>query len=98
MSKNLREILCYFGLYFDPSVIMIDDLQLKGVPPLSEPMTVVDPLNKLNNITKGAFRIKDIQTIFNSCYQFLISKELAFKSQGGAVEEEVISLLTVGHL
>jgi len=80
MSKNLREILNYYGSYFDPQTTMIEDIELRQIPNLtSDPMTVLDPLNKLNNITKSAFRVRDIQIIFKSAFQLLIDNEELFK-------------------
>lgn len=70
MSKNLSEVLHYFGSYFDPQTTYIEDFKLLSAGPgvLSDPMTVWDPLNKLNNITRSAFRIKDIQQIFKNAF------------------------------
>lgn len=78
MSKNLREFLNYFGSFFDPQAVMIDNLQLNNVHNLMDPMTVVDPLNKMNNVTKSAFRIRDIQVVFQDAYQLIVTNEKPF--------------------
>jgi DNA polymerase sigma len=82
MSKNLRELLNYFGNFFEPSLTVIEsNLDLQSVQqPLCEPMTVVDPLNEHNNVTRSAFNIKQIQAIFKAAFTTLITQEAAFKA------------------
>ena len=48
---------------------------------MSEPMTVIDPLNKMNNTTRNAFRIKNIQEVFKKAYSFLIDNQNEFKEK-----------------
>lgn len=83
MSKNLREILNYYGQYFNPQKIMIEDQELRGIPSITttDPMTVLDPLDKRNNITRSAFRIRDIQEIFIGAFNLLNKNEKDFVSK-----------------
>lgn len=37
-------------------------------------MTVIDPLNKANNTTRSAFRIREIQDVFKRAYTFINHK------------------------
>jgi DNA polymerase sigma len=61
VSKNLVELLRYFGYFFDPEIIIVDNQDfIPQVCSLVDPMTVIDPLNKINNTTRSAFRIKEI--------------------------------------
>lgn len=62
MSKNLQEILNYYGFYFKPEYQIIQNLEFISVAPqlLADPMTVIDPHNSLNNVTRSAFRIREI--------------------------------------
>ncbi len=39
-----------------------------------DPMTVIDPLNKVNNTTRSAFRIKEVQDVFKRAYTFINHK------------------------
>lgn len=45
---------------------------------LMDPMTVVDPNNKMNNITRSAFRIGDIQERFRITYGEIATNEIRF--------------------
>ena len=61
VSKNLLEFLNYFGSYFDPATTVIENQEFnKKHHHLPDPMTIIDPLNKFNNTTRSAFRIKEI--------------------------------------
>ena len=92
MSKNLTELLNYFGSYFDPQTTMIVDQRFVAVAPMVEPMTVTDPLNKQNNTTRSAFRIKDIQDVFKRAYKFLNENLDSYVEDNNEVE--VIQRLT----
>jgi hypothetical protein len=84
-SKNLREFLNYFGSFFDPGSIIIKDQNLIKVmssPLNNDPMTVIDPLNELNNTTRSAFRIKDIQEIFKQAFQQIINCHSLYMKSG----------------
>ena len=39
-----------------------------------DPITIIDPLNYLNNTSRSTFRIKEIQNLFREAYFFLARK------------------------
>eukprot|EP00347_Sterkiella_histriomuscorum_P003090 403365629 len=75
VSKNLVEFLRYFGYFFDPETVIVDcqDFLTQNCP-MIDPMTVIDPLNKVNNTTRSAFRIKEVQDVFKRAYTFINHK------------------------
>jgi len=62
ISKNLLEIFHYYGEFFDPKTTIItvthEKTFVKALAPLEEHMTIIDPLNSMNNTSRGAFRIQ----------------------------------------
>ena len=58
MGKNLTEFFNYYGNFFDPAQTGIDG---ECYYPLMggelDPIVVLDPLNRVNNTTRTAFRI-----------------------------------------
>lgn len=83
-SKNLRELLNYYGNFFNPSKTIVSTNGLNSDQShqcLPDPVTVIDPLNEKNNITRSSFRIRDIQQIFKEGYNMLINNEELFKQQ-----------------
>ena len=58
VSKNMREFLNYFGQYYDPMTTIVADTIYSST--LQDSMTVIDPLNKSNNLTRSAFKITEI--------------------------------------
>ena len=75
MSKNLRETINYYASFFDPKTSYIEDLRIQSSHGLTDPMTVIDPLNRQNNVTKSAFRIGEIQEVFKGIYKLIINYE-----------------------
>jgi hypothetical protein len=56
ISKNLEEILNYYGSYFNPLSVGLNGefFYHLTVTPI-DPITVIDPLNPSNNTTRTAF-------------------------------------------
>ncbi|CDW72233.1 UNKNOWN [Stylonychia lemnae] len=76
-SQSLFEFLRYFGYYFDAETVMIDNQDfIKTMCPMIDPMTILDPLNKANNTTRSAFRIREIQEVFKRVFEYMNSKLL----------------------
>jgi DNA polymerase sigma len=102
MSKNLQEILNYYGFFFNPQETIINaslDI-ISANMLLSDPMTVIDPHNQMNNVTRSAFRIHDIKGIFYRSFEYLMSHHNMFKmkkateqSRQVVYEEDVIHRL-----
>ena len=81
MSKNLQEILNYYGFFFNPQETIINaslDI-ISANMLLSDPMNVIDPHNQMNNVTRSAFRIHDIKGIFHRSFEYLMSHHNMFK-------------------
>ena len=81
MSKNLQEILNYYGFFFNPQETIINaslDI-ISANMLLSDPMTVIDPHNLMNNVTRSAFRIQDIKGIFYRGFEYLITHNNMFR-------------------
>ena len=62
------------------------DFISSGQMMLSDPMTVIDPHNLANNVTRSAFRICDIKEIFYKSFEYLIWElnEYKMMRSGGA--------------
>jgi hypothetical protein len=93
MSKNLRELLNYYGQYFKPQETVIHNRQIHNSSCLIDPMTVIDPHNHSNNVTRSAFRIRDIQEIFKRAYLFIVNNEELYK-KSSAISSSTESSLT----
>ena len=60
MGKNLREMLNYYGNYFQPKINALNGEKFFFPDLCDDPMTVIDPLNPSNNTTRTAYRIGEI--------------------------------------
>ena len=52
---------------------------ISGQMLLTDPMTVIDPHNLMNNVTRSSFRIQDIKVIFYRGFEFLINHHNMFR-------------------
>lgn len=53
---------------------------------LTDPMTVIDPHNLMNNVTRSAFRIQDIKGIFYLGFEYLITHNNIFRMKHASEE------------
>lgn len=83
MGKNLTEFLNYYANYFNPNATALNGSVFYPILGMSQdPMVVVDPLNQMNNTTRNAFRIREIQQVFRQAHKEIMKKLEEFKLNG----------------
>jgi len=76
LSRNLSGFLHFYGVGFKPHLFYLngDQIHFCDDPenrPFEDPFIVLDPLDSSNNISRSAFRIRDIQRALVKAFKII---------------------------